>query len=470
MRKSYLRKKKDSYLLPIKRCIYVVCKTLLRKDPTYSGMKVPVLLLVMLLMICAPVAFSAVKTYTGVGKFAMAELASPEQAKEYARERALQNAKDQAGVYVKSYSSTKNSRLTANEISAITNDIADIAGDVEYTTATGEVDGLPVVVYTAKVQVGIDDEGILKWLGQDKKEQAASVNHSTEGQKRINDSINQLEALDKQYSKTASSADKERIKKDFDLANQKLLAAQKADEAWKLGCYGKQKQKAISLYKEAIAIYQRVLELDPKDAESWADLGDIYGFLEKPDKAFECYDKALKIDPNNPWAWINCGGIYENAENYDEAVKCYRKAIELSREPQEAAEAWESLGFLYQYDMEDTIKAVKCYQEAIRLTPEDGSRYNDLGLAYEDLENYSEAMKCYQKALSLNPNDAAAWGNLGGIYKGAENYEEAIQCYRKAVSLNPKIKFYFEQLRELCQATGRMQEAQEAQRKAEALP
>ncbi|MBQ1509737.1 MAG: hypothetical protein IIZ54_02405, partial [Selenomonadaceae bacterium] len=91
--------------------------------------KIPVVFLALFLLACVPVAFSAVKTYTGVGKFAMAELASPEQAKEYARARALQDAKDQAGVYVSSYSSTKNSRLTANEVSAITNDIAGIAGD-----------------------------------------------------------------------------------------------------------------------------------------------------------------------------------------------------------------------------------------------------------------------------------------------------------------------------------------------------
>ena len=104
--------------------------------------------------------FAEVKMYTGVGKCAMGDLVSPAQTKNHAREMAMQNAKEQAGVYLTNYTRTTNTRLTENEIAAITNNITELVGDVSYTQTPGEVDGVPVVVYTATLQANVDTEGI----------------------------------------------------------------------------------------------------------------------------------------------------------------------------------------------------------------------------------------------------------------------------------------------------------------------
>ena len=74
-------------------------------------------------LLVSSVAFAEVKTYTGVGKCTRGELVTPTQAKNYAQEKAMINAKEQAGVYLTGYIRTNNTHLAANEIKAITNNI-----------------------------------------------------------------------------------------------------------------------------------------------------------------------------------------------------------------------------------------------------------------------------------------------------------------------------------------------------------
>ena len=51
--------------------------------------------------------------------------------------------------------------------------------------------------------------------------------------------------------------------------------------------------------EESIKLYQKALELDPKNAEAMVGLGRVYLFDDQWDKAEELYMRALGIDPNN---------------------------------------------------------------------------------------------------------------------------------------------------------------------------
>ncbi|MBQ3971883.1 MAG: hypothetical protein II687_06750, partial [Selenomonadaceae bacterium] len=112
-----------------------------------------------------PMAANAeVKMYTGVGTCTIGDIGTPAQAKNLAREKALQNAREQAGVYVRSYTHSTNAKLADSEISAITNTITSLMGEVKYEQKAGMVDGQPVIIYTATLQANVDTEGIKKWL------------------------------------------------------------------------------------------------------------------------------------------------------------------------------------------------------------------------------------------------------------------------------------------------------------------
>lgn len=78
------------------------------------------LIIFVMVLICANVAYAAVETFTGVGKY---YLESEEETLAYAKEQAEliaeQNALEQAAVFVKSYTAVRNFRLTKDEVKTI---------------------------------------------------------------------------------------------------------------------------------------------------------------------------------------------------------------------------------------------------------------------------------------------------------------------------------------------------------------
>ena len=72
-----------------------------------------------------------VKTYTGEGEYLMSDFETPDVAKQRAKARAEQNASEQAGIFLESYSHMKNFELLDDEIITISSGILKIL-DVQY--------------------------------------------------------------------------------------------------------------------------------------------------------------------------------------------------------------------------------------------------------------------------------------------------------------------------------------------------
>lgn len=74
--------------------------------------------------------------------------------------------------------------------------------------------------------------------------------------------------------------------------------------------------------------YLKALELNPRHAQSWKNLGTLYTHWEKPEKGMECFDKALEIEPKLVEAHLS------KANNWlmffdkpDEAVRAFQTAL-----------------------------------------------------------------------------------------------------------------------------------------------
>lgn len=79
----------------------------------------------------------------------MSDFENPDIAKQRARQRAEKAAKQQAGIYLKTYSRSVNNELTDEEISAVTNNITNIVGEVKYDKKIADADGEQVIIWTA---------------------------------------------------------------------------------------------------------------------------------------------------------------------------------------------------------------------------------------------------------------------------------------------------------------------------------
>ena len=266
-------------------------------------------------------ALAEVRVYTGVGTCALGDIGTPEQAKNLAKEKALQNAKEQAGVYLANYTKVTNTHLAANEITTITNNIIGLVGEVKYQQTPGEVNGQPVIVYTATLQANVDTDGIQDWLSRDEKQRTTVIEQTEAAQAEIRSSIEQIDRITAQYNQTSSEQEKEQLKKEYNEADKKLIAAQKNLEGVELNYKGD--------YDGAIRLFEESIALDSNFANPWNNMGSAYGNLGDYNKEIEYCRKAIELDPKYASPWNNMGTAYGNLGDYNKAIECYRKAIEL---------------------------------------------------------------------------------------------------------------------------------------------
>ena len=162
-------------------------------------------------------------------------------------------------------------------------------------------------------------------------------------------------------------------------------------------------------------------------------LGEVYSSLGNHKNAIASYNRAIEVEPNYAEAYNNLGVTLNKLGRNEEAITSLNRAIDLWPN---YAEAYNNLGKVL-IDFGEYKEAVANLNQAIKLWPDYAGAYNNLGNALENLSKYEEAISSYNKAIELNPDDAGTHNNLGNALKGLGKYEEAISSYNKAIELNP---------------------------------
>jgi cytochrome c-type biogenesis protein CcmH/NrfG len=110
-----------------------------------------------------------------------------------------------------------------------------------------------------------------------------------------------------------------------------------------------------------IAAAEAKTKTDPKNAEAWTDLGNLYFDADQPAKAVSAYEKSLELRPGNPDVLTDMGVMYRHlnlplraVESFDAAlaknpahvIAVFNKAVVLLHDlnkPDEALKALQAL-------------------------------------------------------------------------------------------------------------------------------
>lgn len=360
-----------------------------------------------------PTVQAEIKTYIGVGKGTQSELVTAAKAKEYARLRAEINAKDQAGVYLRGYTKMQNFNLTENKIEVITNSIVNIVGEVNYTQKPFDLDGVPVVVYTATLQANIDTDGINAYINREDKAEFQSM------RREIIETLNKIDNLIERYNRATTQEEKDKIRAELTQTDRELLAVQKIDEGNKFLDQGK--------YQESIKAFNESLKFSPNHPICLFNLAGVYYICQKYDKAIDVYNELIDIVPDVPmWQYDSRGKCYEELNQYDNAIADYTKEIELIEN--------ECLEF--------------------NVVPYSYYVYINRGKLYTKIKKYHKALKDFEQSIELlnkeiEINKIGIWKyqtlsesyyNRGLTYKALGETEKANADFAKAKELQQKNK------------------------------
>ena len=92
--------------------------------------------------------------------------------------------------------------------------------------------------------------------------------------------------------------------------------------------------KAVKLskekkYAEAIACYDKVIELDPRSKAAWFNKALVSSHLDKHEEALTCYEEAIRLDPTYARSWFNKGVTCIRLKKIPEAITCFEEAVRL---------------------------------------------------------------------------------------------------------------------------------------------
>lgn len=416
-------------------------------------------LLIVIFALSAAIVGAKIQMYTATGEDYANEVESQDIAKLRARDKAIKKATKQAGVYLKSYSRSVNSELTDDEVTAITSNAWQLVGEPKYSSKIVKgSDETSIIIWTATVEVNVDDSEIQSWIKRDDKDKSTIISQTREAQKASEENERKIEDLREKYNRATSQAEKDSLRKQMTDADRDFLANQKIEEGNK-AFYADNYYRARKLLDEAI-------ELNPNSAKAYLDRGDIEYFDNQNSIAIrQYYDKAIQLNPNYAEAYNARGLAYEELHWHEEALRDYNKAIQINPN---FDKPYNNRGNIYR-GLGQYQRAIQDFNKAIQINPNNSRSYNNRGNTYLNLGNYERAIQDYNESIRLNTKVSSTYNNRGFAYYCLKNYNQAIDNATKAIQINPKFANAY-QLRGLCyQELGDNAKAQADFKKAKEL-
>lgn len=89
--------------------------------------------------------------------------------------------------------------------------------------------------------------------------------------------------------------------------------------------------------REAIKVYNHLLEVDSHNAQAHSNLGTLYIKTGDFEKALEQYNQAIESKPDHYYAYLNRANYYFRMHAYENAIEDAQKALEIKNNGAEAA-------------------------------------------------------------------------------------------------------------------------------------
>jgi tetratricopeptide (TPR) repeat protein len=224
-----------------------------------------------------------------------------------------------------------------------------------------------------------------------------------------------------------------------------LAAYERAERALPEGCEALKKLLGEALYDlagklmwpedtgsaiyspEAERILPKVVAWLPEKQGAWYRLGAILNLAGRNDEAIAAYQRAIQLDPKFAYPHNGLGNVYSDLGNYDDAIAAYQRAIQL--DPKFAA-PHNGLGVVYQL-LGQYEKALSVYQKAVELAPDRGTYRGSLVGILRKLGREAEAQVQIEIARSLmakeNEYNRACFESICG------NVEQALALLKVAL-------------------------------------
>lgn len=176
-------------------------------------------------------------------------------------------------------------------------------------------------------------------------------------------------------------------------------------------------------------------------------LGHYLSRLQKGEEAIAAFEKVLELNPNATGAWVEIANIRIDAGNLPAAIDALKKGFAAEKKLNPELSVDDSPSFQKMMEVSGLFGFRREFKEAeallqylVKEAPENGYVWNNLGLVYRDWGKFEESLKAYEKAVEFLPYDAQVLNDYGVVLDYHFNRgEEASKYYKKAVEISENV-------------------------------
>jgi predicted O-linked N-acetylglucosamine transferase (SPINDLY family) len=185
--------------------------------------------------------------------------------------------------------------------------------------------------------------------------------------------------------------------------------------------------------REAAAIYEEVLKLQPRHPEALLRLGVIAGQTHDPNRAILLFDRAIACDPKNAAAFNNRGLALHDLKDWRAALASFDRAIAIKSD---YALAHFNRGNALKELMRPD-EAIASYRTAIACRADFPEAHFNLGVIHGERRQWEAALPCYDSAIAARRNFAEALFNRGNVLRELTQWLAALDSYDRAIAARP---------------------------------
>jgi tetratricopeptide (TPR) repeat protein/predicted Ser/Thr protein kinase/TolB-like protein len=159
------------------------------------------------------------------------------------------------------------------------------------------------------------------------------------------------------------------------------------------------------------------------------------------DEAVAHYQKAVELDPDMGRAYSGLAAIYQNHGRHADAKKCAEDAIRRLERMSER-EKFRTRG-LYYLITRRPDKAAEEFSALVKQYPADTAGYANLALAYFYAHDTPAALRAGHRAIDMYPKNVPQRNNVGLYAMYGSDFETAVKEQQIVLELNPKFHLAF---------------------------
>ena len=189
--------------------------------------------------------------------------------------------------------------------------------------------------------------------------------------------------------------------------------------------------------KQAVYLYEKVLEANPRDYGSYSNLIHSYNWKKQGNEIMATIEKGLEQFPNDPELILERANYLFKSKRYGPAMLHYEKYFEADGDS--VYDIAMNYGISTYFSKQEE-KAMSIFNDLNRANPYDGIVMYYISLCHKKLKKYEDAEKYMQWAIDGSYPDylSEMYHHLGQIYGQQRKFKESIEALKKAYELDPR--------------------------------